>query len=81
MQEIVLLYPEHAVVLAFRRFRGFAVDVADCAVPDAFPFALDTQLFQQRLIFGPLELFLRAVNPDAAKAQRMRRQQLPSPTA
>lgn len=47
MQEIVLLYPEHAVVLAFRRFRDFAVDVADCAVPDAFPFALDTQFFQQ----------------------------------
>lgn len=64
-----LLRPEYPSVPTGGRLRRFAVDVADSAVPDALPFALDAEFLQQLLEFRHLELFLGAVNPDASQSQ------------
>ena len=62
-----LFGPEHPAIPAGCGLRGFAVDGTDDTVADAFPLALDAEVFEQLLVLRSLELLLGAVDPDTAQ--------------
>ena len=62
---------EDAVGFARGSLRAFAVDVANSAMADAFPFAFDTEFLQKLFVFIRFELLFRTVDPDAAETERM----------
>lgn len=74
LEEFLLAGPDEAVGLAGRRKRQGFGGIAQGAMADAFPVALDAQFLQDGLAFRRLEFLARPMDPDGIHAERMRRQ-------
>ena len=67
-----LLYPEYSAFFSGSSLGSFAVGISYGTVAYTYPFALYAEVYEELFEFRLFELFLSAVDPYAAKAQRVR---------
>ena len=67
-----LFSPENPAGFSFGSLRLLAIGIADCAVADAFPFALDAEVAEKLPELRLFKFLLCTVNPYAAKPEGVR---------